>query len=412
MHFSGEEAVVEWKNLSRIMEPLAKSAEALSFANFRNDIFAALTVGRGGSDFVKSGVLNGGPIDAMNTLNGPFSYLLEKAQVKNKFLRNLIDLECFVLSGVVADGTLSPEMAYMYQERHKKDSKLDYPIGGTKAIIDALVRGLEKYGGNLVLGKHVDEITFDGKGGGANGVLLSSGQRIKANKKVVSNASIWDTYSKLIKPEHLPPEASKLVSSIPELDSFMHLHLGIDGKDLPDELGIHHLVVNSWEGGVDTEANVVNISIPTMLDKSIAPPGKHLIHAYTAANEPFGLWKDMKRGSEEYNRMKEERSECVWKALEKVIPDVRERTELKLVGTPLTHQRFVRRYNGSYGPGILAGKQSWPTATSAVDGLLLCGDSVFPGIGVPAVAASGFIAANTIASFQEHLALLDELDKV
>ena len=120
MHFSGEEAVVEWKNLSRIMEPLAKSAEALSFANFRNDIFAALTVGRGGSDFVKSGVLNGGPIDAMNTLNGPFSYLLEKAQVKNKFLRNLIDLECFVLSGVVADGTLSPEMAYMYQERHKK----------------------------------------------------------------------------------------------------------------------------------------------------------------------------------------------------------------------------------------------------------------------------------------------------
>ncbi|QDZ21985.1 amine oxidase [Chloropicon primus] len=408
--YGGDDAVREWKALSAAMGPLARSAEALSFASLRNDAFAALTVGRSGKAFAKSGILNEGPLDAMNQLNGPFSYLLEKANVRNEFLRNVIDLECFVLSGMVADGTLSPEMAYMYHERHKPDSKLDYPLGGCRAIIDALIRGIEKLGGTVHCGKHVEQIAFSG--GRATGVLLKSGQRVSAKKKVVSNASVWDTYSKLVPKSELPGEASKLAHSVPKLNSFMHLHLGIDGEGLPDDLGIHHLVVNSWEGGVDADQNVVNISIPSTLDPSLAPRGKHLVHAYTAANEPYEVWEGVERGTEEYNAMKEERSQCVWAALERVIPDVRERTELKLVGTPLTHARFVRRQSGSYGPGIAAGKQSWPTANTAIDGLLLCGDSTFPGIGVPAVAGSGFIAANSIASPFQHLKLLETLDNL
>jgi hypothetical protein len=38
----------------------------------------------------------------------------------------------------------------------------------------------------------------------------------------------------------------------------------------------------------------------------------------------------------------EERSQCLWAALERVIPDVRQRAEVKLVGTPLTHERYLR----------------------------------------------------------------------
>jgi len=38
-----------------------------------------------------------------------------------------------------------------------------------------------------------------------------------------------------------------------------------------------------------------------------------------------------------------------------------------------------------------------------------CGDSCAPGIGVPAAAASGMIAANTLSSVKSQLALLDEL---
>ena len=54
---------------------------------------------------------------------------------------------------------------------------------------------------------------------------------------------------------------------------------------------LHHIVVNSWDGGVDAEQNVVLVSIPSVLDPRMAPPGKHTLHAYVPATEPWDLWK-------------------------------------------------------------------------------------------------------------------------
>ena len=93
----------------------------------------------------------------------------------------------------------------------------------------------------------------------------------------------------------------------------------------------------------------------------------------------------------------EERSAFLWRVLEKVIPDIRERAVHYQVGTPLTHQRFLNRYRGTYGPAIYAGKGSFPFPNTPVKNLLVCGDSCFPGIGVPAVAGSGMIAANSVS---------------
>ena len=42
----------------------------------------------------------------------------------------------------------------------------------------------------------------------------------------------------------------------------------------------------------------------------------------------------------------------------------------------------------------------------------LCGDSTFPGIGLPSAAASGMNAANTLVSPLEQLALLQEIEDV
>ena len=50
-----------------------------------------------------------------------------------------------------------------------------------------------------------------------------------------------------------------------------------------------------------------------------------------------------------------------------------------------------------------------PGPTTPIPGLLCCGDSTFPGIGLPAVAASGTIAANTLATVAQHKQLLDAL---
>lgn len=36
---------------------------------------------------------------------------------------------------------LPAEMAFMFGERHSGETTIDYPVGGSKAIVDALIRG-------------------------------------------------------------------------------------------------------------------------------------------------------------------------------------------------------------------------------------------------------------------------------
>ena len=151
---------------------------------------------------------------------------------------------------------------------------------------------------------------------------------------------------------------------------------------------------------------MINICIASALDSSLAPPGCAVAHVYGAANESYDDWSSLKRGSAAYEALKTERSEVLWKALERVIPDIRQRARLTLVGTPLTHARYLRRHRGSYGPALGANPAAWPGPVTDTPGLLRCGDSCFPGIGIPAAAASGIIAANTLLPITAHWALL------
>lgn len=53
-------------------------------------------------------------------------------------------------------------MVTMFKERHREGGTIDYPMGGGGSIIEALVRGLEKHGGRLLLNSHVEEILLEG----------------------------------------------------------------------------------------------------------------------------------------------------------------------------------------------------------------------------------------------------------
>ncbi len=62
-------------------------------------------------------------------------------------------------------------------------------------------------------------------------------------------------------------------------------------------------MVNDWDD-LEASQNVCIISIPTVFDKSLAPAGKATIHAYVAANEPYGIWEGLDRNSKKYKDLK------------------------------------------------------------------------------------------------------------
>ena len=259
------------------------------------------------------------------------------ATVKDPWVRRLIDLECFLLSGLKASGTIAPEVAFMLGER--SNTAIEYPLGGGSAIVNALVSGLKKSGGELRLGCHVEQIIVEN--GQAIGVKLQNNEIVKA-PVVISNATIWDTYSKLLLPEDLPASYRQAALDTPAVESFMHLHLGFRSEGLENLTG-HHVVVHDAQKDISVPGNTCMISIPTVWDASLAPENHHVVHAYTL--EPFAGW-EKDRG---YEEKKKQKAQSLYRAIEKVIPDIRKRVALELIGTPLTHAGYLRRYQGTYG---------------------------------------------------------------
>mmetsp|Transcript_116 Transcript_116/g.308 ORF Transcript_116/g.308 Transcript_116/m.308 type:complete len:568 (-) Transcript_116:965-2668(-) len=374
----GEAGTEGWSRLLRNMEPLAQAVDALPTAALRGDVGTALTAAPYLSNFAK---LN--PLENLK-LTKPFQNILENSGIESSsFVQRWLDLLCFCLSGLTAEGTITAEMAMMMGEFYDKDAKMDCPVGGSKSIVDALVRGIEKHGGEVFCNTDVEKIIIaDGK---ATGVRLSRGRIVKANKAVVSNLSVWDLYgSGIVDKKKFPDSFRNERMETPVGKSFMHLHIGFRAtkKEL-ESLQAHYMYIDDWSKGIEGEDNAALISIPSVHDDTLAPEGYGVLHIYTPATEEFDRWEGLDRKSEEYKSLKEERSQYLWNVLENVIPDIKDRVVVSQVGTPLTHKRFLNRYKGSYGPAIRAGEASFPFPGTPIDGLLVCGDSVFPGIGVP-----------------------------
>ncbi len=334
----------------------------------------------------------------LGAIGGSVGDLLNQT-VTDPWVRRLVDLECFLLSGLKAEGTIAPEVAFMFGERTR--SVVDYPIGGSGAIVQALVRGLEKWGGSLRLNAHVEQILVENQR--VTGVKLRGTGEILSAPVVISNATVWDTFTHLVKPEDVPTAYRETALKTPAIDSFMHLHLGIRADGLEGLTG-HHVVVHDAERDITEPGNTCMISIPSVWDSNLAPPGHHALHAYTL--EPSDWERDAG-----YGDRKRHRAESLYRALERVIPDIRARVVVELIGTPLTHARYLRRYRGTYGPAIAAKQGLFPSTHTPIKGLYRVGDSTLPGIGVPAVAASGILCANTLVSTRQTTGLLDLLNR-
>ena len=409
-----ELAIKEWKALKNRLEPLYDALEACPLTALRQD--AGLLV----STVIAIPFYLTHPkvmLDIPYILDS--FHKLSRQYVSEPFLKQWIDMLAF-FSGFPAEGTMGATMIYSIPGFHRPGASLCAPVGGTQAVVDKLVDSLEKFGGTMELKKHVEEIIVED--GEATGVRLKGGRIARAKHAVVSNATVWDTIPLLpdrgeLESQGLPQAAdwAEDMAEIPALGSIMHLFIGIDATGLPD-LDPSHLAVMDWSRPLGDPQNVVTIFIPTVLDPAVAPEGKHIIHVYTAGSEPFDLWEGKDRNSAEYKAYKRERAQILWDTIERIIPDVKQRVEVEIYASPLTHQRFLRRHRGTYGPALKAGGRLFgtlplpevpqPGVLSPIPKLVRCGDSVFPGVGVPAVAASGAIAAATLAPLPKHLGLM------
>jgi phytoene dehydrogenase-like protein len=332
---------------------------------------------------------------------------MARRHLRDPFLLHWVELLCFLISGLPMDQTSAAAMATLFGEWFEPGACLDYPIGGSAAVAAALVRGLERHGGQLRTGAPVEEVLVEG--GQARGVRLAGGEIVGARVGVIANTSPWDLLN-LLPPDAVPERWRRKQAATPACASFLHWHLGLRGGSELADLPVHHVWVGDWQRGIGAERNVVVLSMPSLLDPAMAPEGHQVLHGYTPANEPWELWRDLEQGSPAYAALKAERCGIFHQVLDPLIPDWRERLVLELQGTPLSHRQYLRVHQGSYGPAWPADRGPFPGGQTPIANLVLCGAGSFPGIGVPPVAVSGAMAAHRFVPARQQRQLLAELN--
>lgn len=321
-----------------------------------------------------------------------------REHIRDEELLRLIDMECFCWSVMPADRTPMINAGMVFSDRHA--GGINYPKGGVGTIAEKLVAGLESHGGEIRYRSRVTEVIIEG--GQAVGVRLADGQEIFA-RRVVSNATRWDTFAgdgspvaTLVDAGHTPAAEATWRRRYQPSSSFLSLHLGVRADVIPEGLHCHHLLLENWSE-LESEQGVIFVSIPSLLDPSLAPEGRHIVHTFTMS--AISAWSGL--SPTQYKAKKEADASRLIQRLETLLPGLSAAVELREVGTPRTHRRFLGRMGGSYGPipsMRLPGLLPMPFNRTGLKGLYCVGDSCFPGQGLNAVAFSGYACSHRIGA--------------
>jgi phytoene dehydrogenase-like protein len=288
--------------------------------------------------------------------------------------------------------------------------------GGMGAISAALARSAEARGAQIRTSAQVERILV--RDGQAYGVALASGEELRA-RLVVSNADPKRTFLGLIEREHLDEEFRREIENFRMEGSSLKLNLALDGlpnftayptvgsngPGLPHKTTMHvcpsmEYVDRAWEEarqGRPSEHPMLECTIPTAYDDSIAPPGKHIMCIF-AQYAPYTL-----KDAQWDQGLKDRFADRCLDALAEYAPNIKDLVLHRQVISPLD----LEQEYGLTGGNIFHGEMNldqlffmrpvagWARYRTPIRNLYLCGSGTHPGGGV--MGAPGFNAARAIA---------------
>jgi len=247
----------------------------------------------------------------------------------------------------------------------------------------------------------------------ATGVTLESGETLRA-RVVLSNADARRTYLGLLEPGTLPEEFEQEVLRYKYRGSSGKVNLALDSfpnfTALPGP-GEHLRGAIGFVAGVDdlerafddakyghfSRRPFIDMMIPTMVDPSMAPPGKHVVSCFVQW-APYHLadgeaWDDA---------MRDAFGEAVIDVIAEHAPNIRDILLHKQVLSPLDIEQTFGLTEGNIFQGELTLEQlffnrpvpGWARYRSPVRDLWLCGSATHPGGGI--MGAPGKIAATLV----------------
>jgi len=328
-------------------------------------------------------------------------------------------LGAFAFDGVVGNyaSPYTPGSAYVllhhvFGELGGKKGYWGHAIGGMGAITHAMRRVAENRGVEITTDAGVKRVIVDD--GRAAGVELENGETIRA-AAVASNVGPKLLFTKLMDAGELAPTFASRMKNFACGSGTLRMNVAL--SELPDfsalpgkDVAPHHsagIVIGPSIGYLDraftdakqfgwSRAPIVEMLIPSTLDDSLAPEGKHVASLFCQQFAP-----ELSDGRS-WDEAREEAADLVIDTVTQYAPNFRESILGRQVLTPLDLERTFGLTGGDIFHGRLSLDQMFSARPALgyadyrtpVKGLYICGSGAHPGGGV--TGAPGHNAAREI----------------
>jgi phytoene dehydrogenase-like protein len=287
--------------------------------------------------------------------------------------------------------------------------------GGMGAISEALAASARAHGATIRTDAAVERILV--RDGRAVGVVLQNGEEIKA-RIVVSNADPRRTFLGLVEERHLPEDFLGAIRGFRVEGCSVKINLALDALpnftaypnksdreiNLPHRTTMHvcpsmDYIDRAWEDakqGRPSRDPMLECTIPTAYDDTIAPPGKHIMCIF-AQYAPYSL-----RDAVWDQALKDRFADRCIDALADYAPNIRDIILHRQVVSPLDLETEYGLTGGNIFHGEMDLDQfffmrpvaGWAKYRTPIESLYLCGSGTHPGGGV--MGAPGYNAAREI----------------
>lgn len=309
-------------------------------------------------------------------------------------------------------GTAYVLFHHVMGETNGKKGVWAYMRGGMGGITQALAQSAKALGAEIRTEAEVAKIVV--RNGKATGVVLADGEELSA-RNVASGVDAHLTFERFMDPTALPPDFRSAIARISYDSASLKINAAIDrlpsftalpGHDAgPQHHGTVHLVPDQdyIERGYDdakygypSKEPVVEFQMPSSLDETLAPPGKHVVSMfiqYAPYKLKDGSWTEA---------LKSAFADRCFSIVERYAPGFTQSViHRQILAPPDIEQRF-----GLTGGNIFQGSMlldnlfafrpvpGYADYRTPVENLFLCGSAAHPGGGV--MGAAGWNAARAM----------------
>jgi phytoene dehydrogenase-like protein len=286
-----------------------------------------------------------------------------------------------------------------------------YVRGGMGGLTQALAKAAKGLGAEIRCDAEVSRIVV--KNGRAAGVVLADGVELNA-AVVASNADANVTFNRLLEPGHLPEDFAAAVNRIGYESASLKINVALN--ELPNfkacpgtQPGPHHRGtihicpdLDTIERGFDdakygrpSEIPILECTIPSVVDPTVAPPGKHLMSM-------FIQYAPYKLRDGHWDKIGNAFADRCFDLLNDYAPNFKQSVIDRQVLTPLDLERTFGLTGGNIFQGAMTPHQlfsfrpvpGFADYRTPIRGLYLCGSAAHPGGGV--MGAAGMNAARVI----------------